>query len=177
MHPAQIVEPLILHRVSDSSCGMSLTLRRCAYCQTAPYFNYSNFSSAHAARVQGDYKQSYRCHRPPLKKENDFRRAGPRRSPRQFNGLAFAHCLHGRRSLARALATAKGHQNTHHLGQLVVLGVPFDVHEPFQHVDRGNRHDRAEKFLLQVGESDLDQSFRPIRMLRGIDARPEILIT
>jgi hypothetical protein len=53
--------------------------------------------------------------------------------------------------------------------------VPFDVHEPFQHVDRGNRHDRAEKFLLQVGEPDLDQSFRPIRMLRGVDARQEIL--
>jgi hypothetical protein len=44
-----------------------------------------------------------------------------------------------------------------------------------QDTDRGNRHDRAEKFLLQVGEPDLDQSFRPIRMLRGVDARQEIL--
>ena len=34
-------------------------------------------------------------------------------------------------------------------------------HEPLEHIDGRNGHDRAEKLVLHIGEADVDQALEP----------------
>jgi hypothetical protein len=44
----------------------------------------------------------------------------------------------------------EGKQDTDNPTELSVVDAPINVHEPFQHIHRGNRDYRAEELLLQV---------------------------
>ena len=52
----------------------------------------------------------------------------------------------------------------------------IDIEERFQHVDRRDRNNRRQQLLLQPGEVDLGDPYRPVRLAAGIDTRHEILI-
>ncbi len=70
----------------------------------------------------------------------------------------------------------EGKEDADHPGEFDVVGMPIDVHEPFEHVDRRDRDDRAKQLLLEVRESDLDQAVGPSRIARGIERRDEVLV-